>query len=155
MTLGDGRPDAMPFTRAVISRCQTVAATSRISNRPRRAQRRRQFERARVERPLLDARDLAPLPDERRLELAPARSREHAFPAEGHAAQPLLLALQQAMQQREDREDVAPAGEDAELAVERRTALSGEVADPRLECLRLGHGPHDGGEAEIEGHRES
>jgi hypothetical protein len=28
----DGRPDAMPFTRAVISRCQTVAARSRINN---------------------------------------------------------------------------------------------------------------------------
>src|SRR5205823_897353 len=98
----------------------------------------RQLERARVERPAFDPRDLALLSDERRLGLAPAGSHEHAVPPEDHAAQPLLLTFQQTMHQLEDREDVAPAGEDAELAVERRAAPSGGVADPRSEERRVG-----------------
>src|SRR5213078_2872765 len=88
----------------------------------------RQLERARVERPAFEPRDLALLSDERRLGLAPAGSHEHAVPPEDHPAQPLLLTLQQTMHQLEDREDVAPAGEDAELAVERRAAPSAPVA---------------------------
>ena len=58
------------------------------------------------------------------------------------------------MHELEDREDITAMGEDAERAVERRPARSGEVADPLLEGARLGHGRHVGGETEIEGHRE-
>src|SRR2546427_13097471 len=84
---------------------------------------------------------------------APPGSRNHALPAEGHAAEPLLLALQQTMHELEDGEDITAVGEDAELAVERRTARSGEIADPLLEGVRLRHGRHVGGGTEIEGHR--
>src|SRR2546427_11831460 len=85
---------------------------------------------------------------------APPGSRNHALPAEGHAAEPLLLALQQTMHELEDGEDITAVGEDAERAVERRTARSGEVTNPLLEGARRGHGRHVGGETEIEGQRE-
>src|SRR2546425_2849643 len=110
--------------------CQGSSPPDRAS---RRAQRRGQLERARVERSRLDARELALLSDERLLERAPPGSREHALPAEGHAAEPLLLALQQTMHELEDREDITAMGEDAERAGERPTARSGGGTDPLLQ----------------------